>query len=101
MNIYVLVKGPHQENHAKWIIKDQMLILLEYLKMKQKFDVYYGKINNIKEQFKRILTLKNFRLAMLDQMFDREKKIMVSPNRDHAKKMEKFTAEMPNRIGNA
>ena len=44
-----MAKGDHQKNHAKWIIKDQFYILLEYLQMKQKFDVYFHKIDNIKQ----------------------------------------------------
>lgn len=48
MNFYVMAKGGHQENHAKWIIKDQLYVCLEYLLMKQKFDVYFDKVNNIK-----------------------------------------------------
>lgn len=41
MNIYVMAKGGHQENYAKWIIADQFHVLLEYLHMKQKFDIYF------------------------------------------------------------
>lgn len=31
LNIYMMTKGDHQQNHAKWIVKDQLYICLEYL----------------------------------------------------------------------
>ena len=58
--------------------------------MKNKFDVYFRKIENIKKQFKARLDLRAFRLNLLDQMFDREKKIMQNHYQEKMKKNKKL-----------
>jgi hypothetical protein len=47
MSFYVMAKGGHQEEQAKWIIQDQLHLELEAWKMKQKFLVYFQRIGNI------------------------------------------------------
>lgn len=92
LTFYMMTKGTHQEEHAKAIMKDQLHVCLEYLQMKQKFDVYFQKIENIKRLFKTRLQLRAFRLSLLDQMFEREKRIMQNYYQEKMKKNKKLKA---------
>jgi hypothetical protein len=92
MSFYVMAKGGHQEEQAKLIIKDQLDAELECYNMKHKFVAYFHRIENIQRQFKLRLTIKAFRVSLLDQMFDREKRIMQNHYQEKMKKNKKLKA---------